>query len=85
MNTEEEADVIPVEDGAEDCIEFMEKELVGHGENPDDQGTHLAQNSSQDQLLEGGGYAHSFSLPAVLPPDPRLPGALQPLTVHTLQ
>jgi len=58
-------------------IEFVEKERVGHGENPDDHGTHLAQNSSKNQSLEGGGYAHSFRLPAVMPPDPRLPDALQ--------
>ena len=29
VNTEEEADVIPAEDGAEDRIEFVEKERVG--------------------------------------------------------
>ena len=39
----------------EDRIEFVEKERVGHGENPDDHGTHLAQNSSKNQSLEFNG------------------------------
>jgi hypothetical protein len=32
VNTEEEDDVTPAEDGAEEHIEFVEKERVGHGE-----------------------------------------------------
>ncbi len=33
LNAEEEANVIPTEDGAEDCIEFVEQERVGYGED----------------------------------------------------
>jgi len=76
VNAQEETDVIPAEDGAEDGIEFVEKEPVGHGEDADKHGTHLAENRSQNQSLEGGGYAPSFRLPAAMPLDPRLPGAL---------
>ena len=53
VNAEEETDVIPAEDGAEDGI--VEKERVGHGENANDHGTHLPENSSKNQSLEGGG------------------------------
>ena len=48
VNPEEEADVIPTEDGAEDGIKFVEKERVGHGENADDHGTHVAENGSKN-------------------------------------
>ena len=43
-----------------DRIEFVEKERVGHGGNPYDHGTHLAQNNSKNQSLELGGYIRSF-------------------------
>jgi hypothetical protein len=55
VHTEEEADVIPVEDGAEDGIQFVEKERVGHREKADDHGTHLVENSSKNQSLKRGG------------------------------
>jgi hypothetical protein len=74
VNAEQEADVIPAEDGAEDRIKFLEKERVGHGEDADDHGTHVAENCSKNQTLEGRGYALSLRLPADMPPDPRLPG-----------
>ena len=47
VNAGEEADVIPAEDGAEDGIEFVEKQRVGHGEDADHHGTHLAENGSK--------------------------------------
>jgi hypothetical protein len=53
VNAKQETDVIPAEDGAEDGIEFVEKERVGHGEEADDHETHLAENSSENQSLEG--------------------------------
>jgi hypothetical protein len=48
VNAEEEADVIPAEDSAEDGIKFVEKERVGHGKDADDHGTHVAENRSNN-------------------------------------
>ena len=64
VNAEEETDVVPAENGAEDFIELEEVERVGHGEDADDHRTHVAENGSQNQSLERGVYAHSFRLPA---------------------
>jgi hypothetical protein len=69
VNAEQEADVIPAEDGAEDRIEFVEKERVGHGEDADDHGTHAAENGSKNQSFEWGKYAHSLRLGAQQTPD----------------
>jgi hypothetical protein len=54
VNAEEKPDVIPAEDSAEDGIKFVKKERVGHGDNADDHGTHVAENGSKNQSLEGG-------------------------------
>src|SRR5215471_13964309 len=62
VNAEQEGDVIPAEDGAEDRIKFVEKERVGYGEDADDHGTHIAENRSKNQSLEWGEYAHPFRL-----------------------
>ena len=64
VNPQEEADVVPAENGAKDLIEFEEVERVGHGEVAHDHRTHVAENGSQNQPLERGVYAHSFRLPA---------------------
>jgi hypothetical protein len=39
---------------------FVEKERVGHGEDADDHGTHVAENGSKNQSFEWGKYAHSL-------------------------
>jgi hypothetical protein len=69
VNAEQEADVIPAEDGAEDRIKFVEKERVGHGEDADDHGTHVAENGSKNQSFEWDKYAHSLRLGAQQTPD----------------
>jgi hypothetical protein len=62
VNAEQQADVIPAEDGAEDRIQFVEKEPVGHGEDGDDHGTPVAENGSKNQSFEWGKYAYSLRL-----------------------
>jgi hypothetical protein len=76
VNEEKDADDIQVEDSAEDAVKFVKKERVGHGEDADDPGTRVAENGSKNRSLEWGGYTHSSRLPAAMPPDPRVPGAL---------
>jgi hypothetical protein len=68
--------VIPAEDGAEDRIQFVEKEPVGHGEDADDHGTPVAENGSKNPSFEWGKYAHSLRLGRTA--DPRLSGAPVP-------
>jgi hypothetical protein len=53
VNAQQEADVIPAEDDAEDRIQFVEKEPVGHGEDADDHGTPVAENGSKNQPRSG--------------------------------
>jgi hypothetical protein len=50
----------------------LEEERVGHGDEADDHGTHVAENGSKNQSLEGGMCAHSSRLPAAAPPAPDL-------------
>jgi hypothetical protein len=54
VNAEQQADVIPAEDGAEDRIQFVEKQPVGHGEEADDHGTHVAENGAKNQSFDWG-------------------------------
>ena len=61
---------VPTENGAKDLIELEEVERVRHGEDADDHGTNAAENCSKNQSLERGLYAHSFRLPAAMPPRP---------------
>ena len=42
MDAEEETDVVPAQNRAEDGVEFVKVERVRHGENADDHGTHVA-------------------------------------------
>lgn len=48
-------------------MEIEQPEGIGHREDADDHGIHLAENRSQNQSLEGRVCVHSFSLPAVPP------------------
>ena len=74
MDVKEEADIIPTENGAEGFIKFVEMERVRHSDDADDHGTHIAEDRSKNQSLEGDAYAHSLSLPDA--PEPLTPGSL---------
>jgi hypothetical protein len=56
VNAEEEADVVPSDNVAQDLIEFEEVEQVksGHGKDADHHGTHAAENGSKNQSPERG-------------------------------
>src|ERR1039457_2338690 len=77
LHMEDKADVLPAENGAENLIQFVQREGVGHRDDADDHRTHVAKNSSKNQSLEGGACAHSFTLPAPSRPDPRVAAALR--------
>src|SRR5450755_2715122 len=76
LHMEDKADVLPAENGAENLIQFVQREGVGHRDDADDHRTHVAKNSSKNQSLEGGACAHSFTLPAPVPARPRVAAAL---------
>jgi hypothetical protein len=53
VNAEQEADVIPTEDGAEARIKFVEKERVGHGEDAMTMGLTLRRTARRINRLNG--------------------------------
>src|SRR5450631_4680951 len=47
LHMEDKADVLPAENGAENLIQFVQREGVGHRDDADDHRTHVAKNSSK--------------------------------------
>ena len=76
VNAEQEADVIPAEDGAEDRIKFVEKERVGHGEDAMTMGLTLRRTARRINRLNGRVCSFFQAMPHTPQPDPRLPSAL---------